>query len=90
MEKLSLTHLCQAPNNYMVWACLTLLFFFPLGIIALLKALKVNKLWKKGFYEEAKQTAFFVRVTTIIGLTVGSVTYLSLVMMLSSIYLFAV
>jgi len=79
----------KIPNNYIIWAILTIFFFLPLGVIALINAIKVDNLWANGFYEEAKQSAFFVRMITIIGMTVGVVTYMSLAIVLGSIYLIA-
>lgn len=93
MERLtfnqSLNKLRKGPNNQMVWAILTLFFFLPLGVIALINAIKVDNLWANGLYEEAKQAAFFVKLITIIGMTVGVVTYMSLAFVLGSIYLMA-
>jgi len=87
MNKIAFNKFNKAPKCNFFWAFLTLFFFLPLGVVAIYKAIKVKKLWTKGLHDEAKQTAFFVRVVTIIGLTVGVVTYLSLAMVLSSLYL---
>lgn len=43
------------PDNYLVWSILTtLLCCWPLGVVAIVKAAKVEKLWSQGFYAEAE------------------------------------
>jgi hypothetical protein len=46
------------PENNLVWAILaTVMCCLPLGIVALLKANKVDHLWYQGRYEEAQKAA---------------------------------
>ena len=46
------------PDNNMVWAILsTVLCCLPLGIIAIIKASKVEQLWYQGFHAEAQKAA---------------------------------
>lgn len=46
------------PDNYLVWSILVTLFCcWPLGIVAIVKAAKVEKLWSQGFYAEAEKTS---------------------------------
>jgi hypothetical protein len=94
MENLTLNQsfrkIKKAPSNQLLWAVLTLFFFLPLGVIAIINSIKIDNLWANGFYDEAKQAAFFVKIITIIGMTVGVVTYLSLALILGSIYFMAV
>ena len=46
------------PNNNLVWAILcTVLCCLPLGIVAIVKASSVEKLWAQERYEEAKKAA---------------------------------
>lgn len=46
------------PENNMVWAILsTVLCCVPLGIVAIVKADKVTKLWAQGRYDEAHEAA---------------------------------
>ena len=46
------------PENNLVWAILaTVMCCLPLGIVALLKATKVDQLWYQGRYEEAQKAA---------------------------------
>ena len=46
------------PDNYLVWAILsTVLCCLPLGIVAIIKASKVDSLWAQGLQDEAIQTA---------------------------------
>jgi hypothetical protein len=44
----------QAPNNYLVWAVFSFLGCFPLGLIAIINAVKVSNLWALGSYDEAR------------------------------------
>ena len=44
----------RPPDNHLVWAILsTVMCCVPLGIVAIIKASKVNDLWYQGRYEEA-------------------------------------
>ncbi|RDK88696.1 CD225/dispanin family protein [Marinirhabdus gelatinilytica] len=46
------------PDNNMVWAILsTVLCCLPLGIVAIIKASKVEQLWYQGFHAEAHKAA---------------------------------
>ncbi len=46
------------PDNHMVWAILsTVLCCMPLGIVAIIKAAKVEQLWYQGFHAEAQKAA---------------------------------
>ncbi|MAZ73586.1 MAG: hypothetical protein CMC70_10620 [Flavobacteriaceae bacterium] len=46
------------PDNHMVWAILsTILCCMPLGIVAIVKASKVEQLWYQGFHAEAQKAA---------------------------------
>ena len=46
------------PDNNMVWAILsTVLCCLPLGIVAIVKASKVEQLWYQGFHAEAHKAA---------------------------------
>ena len=46
------------PDNHMVWAILsTVLCCLPLGIVAIIKAAKVEQLWYQGFHAEAQKAA---------------------------------
>lgn len=46
------------PDNHMVWAILsTILCCMPLGIVAIIKASKVEQLWYQGFHAEAQKAA---------------------------------
>jgi len=46
------------PDNHMVWAILsTVLCCLPLGIVAIIKASKVEQLWYQGFHAEAQKAA---------------------------------
>jgi hypothetical protein len=46
------------PDNHMVWAILsTILCCMPLGVVAIVKASKVEQLWYQGFHAEAQKAA---------------------------------
>lgn len=48
----------KQPNNNLVWAILsTCLCCLPLGIVSIVKAASVDKLWTEGKYNEARKTA---------------------------------
>jgi hypothetical protein len=43
-----------APNNHLVWAVFSFLGCFPLGLVAIINAVKVSNLWALGSYDEAR------------------------------------
>jgi hypothetical protein len=86
----SLNSFTKMPSRHLMWSILTLFFFLPLGVIALINAIKVDSLLQNGFYDQAKQVSLFVKIITIIGMTVGVVTYFCLALVLGSIYFFAI
>jgi hypothetical protein len=46
------------PDNNLVWAILcTVMCCLPLGIVAIIKATKVNELWAQGDHEGARKAA---------------------------------
>lgn len=46
------------PDSNIVWAIVcTIMCCFPLGIVAIIKAMSVEKLWNQGRYEEAQSAA---------------------------------
>ncbi len=57
----------QKPNNFLVWAILsTAMCWLPLGIVAILKASKVDALWHAGQHDEAIATAAEAKKWTLI------------------------
>ena len=62
------------PDNYLVWAILsTVLCCLPLGIVAIVKASKVDSLWAQGLQDEAIQTAKDAKKWAIIGAASGAI-----------------
>ena len=64
----------QKPDNWLVWAILsTVLCCLPLGIVAIIKACKVDTLWAEGKHEEAIAAAKEAKTWTLagVGITVG-------------------
>ncbi len=49
------------PNNYLAEAIISILFFWPTALIAIYKAVQVNKLYEKGKHYEAAHTALQAR-----------------------------
>ena len=48
----------QKPTSNLVWAILVTCFCcLPLGVVAIVYAIKVDDLWKEGKYEAAKEAA---------------------------------
>ena len=63
-----------APDNYLLWAILTTICCcLPLGIVAIVKAAKVNGLHRGGFYEEAEQASKEAKKWTIYSAVAGIV-----------------
>lgn len=62
----------RKPDNYLVWAILSTVFCcLPLGIVAIVKASKVDALWAQGLQEEAIETANDAKKWSIIGAVAG-------------------
>jgi hypothetical protein len=45
------------PKNYLGWAIFTLLICWPFGIPAIVNAVKVDKYWLAGYYDESRRAA---------------------------------
>ncbi len=57
----------QKPDNYLVWAILsTLLCCMPFGIVAIVKATKVDTFWAQGNQAEAIEAANAAKKWTIV------------------------
>lgn len=70
-------NLNQKPNNNMVWAILcTCCCCLPLGIVAILKAAKVDGLYKDGDYEGAQKAADDAKEYAKIGAIICIVLYI--------------
>ena len=62
------------PDNYLVWAILTtVLCCLPLGIVAIVKASKVDSLWAQGLQDEAIQAAKDAKKWAVIGAASGAI-----------------
>ena len=62
----------QKPDNFLVWAILsTVMCCLPLGIVAILKASKVDTLWLAGQHDEAIATAAEAKKWTLIAVGCG-------------------
>lgn len=62
----------RKPDNYLVWAILSTVFCcLPLGIVAIVKASKVDALWAQGLQEEAVEAANDAKKWSIIGAVAG-------------------
>lgn len=66
----------REPESYLVWAVLcTLLCCVPFGIVSIVYATKVNKLWTDGRYPEAQKASRRARRWAVAGAIVGPVVY---------------
>lgn len=62
----------QRPANYMVWGILTTLFCcLPFGIVSIVKANSVNKLFDKGDYTGATKASESAKTWAIVSAIVG-------------------
>jgi hypothetical protein len=62
------------PDSNLVWAILcTILCCLPLGIVAIIKASSVEKLWLQGRYEEAIKASNDAKKFSIIGAVVSAI-----------------
>ena len=64
----------QCPDTNLVWAILcTILCCLPLGIVAIIKASSVEKLWLQGRYEEAIKASNDAKKFSIIGAVISAI-----------------
>ena len=65
------------PDNYLVWAILcTLLCCLPFGIVSIVKATQVEKLWLAGDKMGARKASDDAKKWAIISAVVGAVGYI--------------
>jgi hypothetical protein len=65
------------PDSYLIWSILSTLFCcWPIGIVAIVKSVKVNNLWSQGYYEEAQRVADEAKKWCIINAVVAVVGWL--------------
>ena len=65
-----------APDSNLVWAILcTVLCCLPLGVVAIVKAASVDKLWMQGRKEEAKMAAKAAKSYSIWGAVISLVIF---------------
>ena len=77
------------PSNHLGYAIFAYLFFWPLGIPALVNAVKVNKLWYAGNYqgaivasEAAKKWAGIAKIIGIVNIVIAYFVYWPLYMLI--------
>lgn len=63
------------PVSNLVFAIIGLVMFFPLGIPALIKAIRVNGLWAQGQHEEAIAQSNSARKLGLIAIIIGAVLF---------------
>lgn len=62
------------PDTYLVWAILSfVLCCWPLGIVAIVYAVKVKSLWSRGSYEDAARASRQARLFTILSAVLGAI-----------------
>lgn len=81
----------QKPENNLAWSILTtVLCCMPLGIVAILKATKVDSLWAQGAQEEAIKASNDAKKWCLFGLAGGVIygilvaIYMGVIVFLSS------
>ena len=67
------TEVKKCPPSYLAWSIITtILFFLPLGIVAIIYSARVNGLWNSGQEERAKKAsetaAWFSNIAFVVGL----------------------
>lgn len=76
------------PETNLVWAILcTVMCCLPLGIVAIIKATSVEKLWAEGRYEEAEKASKDAKKFALIG-AIASVVLVA-IYLLFYVFLFA-
>lgn len=73
----------SCPDNNLVWAILcTTLCCLPLGIVAIVKACSVDRLWLQGRYDEANAAAKSARNFSIWGVVIAVLGFFFYIMLL--------
>jgi hypothetical protein len=76
------------PNNYLILSIVSILFFWPLAIVAIINALKVNKEYEKGNYDLAEKASKKAKKFAIISIVISVV--ISLFIAVIGFYAFGV
>lgn len=75
----------KKPDNHLVWAILTtILCCLPTGIVAIVKACKVNTLWYQGLHDEAIKASEDAKKWSIYGVILYFI--FTVLMMITSAY----
>lgn len=66
----------EKPSSNIVWALIgTILGCWPIGLVAIIKAAKVDQLWHKGYEEEAWEKSFEVKKWSIAAVVTSLVVF---------------
>lgn len=72
----------NSPDNNLTWALVSILCFWPLAIVAIIKATQVKKLWVKGEREQAiasaKSASQWAMISIISGAVLGTISNIAL------------
>lgn len=71
------------PQNYLAMAIIGLALFFPVGIPAFVRSLKVNRMWDEGKHDEAVALSASVRTLSLVAIIVGGV-FMTFCMMMAA------
>jgi interferon-induced transmembrane protein len=61
------------PPNHLAWAIVSIFLFWPLAIVAIIKATSVDTEWNSGRYAEAQSSSDSARTFCLISTIIGAV-----------------
>jgi hypothetical protein len=64
------------PNNFLVWAIISIFLFWPLAIPAIIKANQVDPLWNSGQYDAAQEASRSAKMFSLLATIIGPAIWL--------------
>lgn len=75
----------KKPGSHILFALIALVMFFPVGVVALARATKVNRLWREGNYAEAQAFSRSALTRSIVSLLLGLPLWLLIILIAAEI-----
>lgn len=61
-----------SPPDYKVWAIVSIVLFWPVGLFAILKSGEVGQLWRQGYRDRAREASRTTKTLCLAGTLAGA------------------
>lgn len=78
------------PNNYLVWAIISIFLFWPLAIPAIIQANRVDPMWNSGQYAEAQKASDKAKQYSLLATIIGPCLWVLLIILEVTVFASAV